>query len=89
MKYNILYRPVYSLLEVELQQGESICAEGGAMVTMTPSFGAIHAIDLKPGEEIRVDTGNRSLSRAASATRWRRWAASSLPSSAAKGWSCG
>ncbi len=38
MKYNILYRPVYSLLEVELQQGESICAEGGAMVTMTPQI---------------------------------------------------
>ncbi|MGA9141446.1 MAG: TIGR00266 family protein [Methanocella sp.] len=38
MKYNILYRPVYSLLEVEMQQGESICAEAGAMVTMSPSI---------------------------------------------------
>jgi uncharacterized protein (TIGR00266 family) len=38
MKYNILYRPVYSLLEVEMQQGESICAEAGAMVTMSPTI---------------------------------------------------
>ena len=38
MKYNILYRPVYSLLEVQMQQGESICAEAGAMVTMSPSI---------------------------------------------------
>ncbi|OPY29539.1 MAG: hypothetical protein A4E28_00856 [Methanocella sp. PtaU1.Bin125] len=38
MKYNILYRPVYSLLEVEMQQGESISAEAGAMVTMSPSI---------------------------------------------------
>jgi uncharacterized protein (TIGR00266 family) len=38
MKYNVLYRPVYSLLEVELQQGESICAEAGAMVTMSPQI---------------------------------------------------
>jgi uncharacterized protein (AIM24 family) len=38
MKYNTLYRPVYSLLEVELQQGESIRAEGDVMVTMTPTI---------------------------------------------------
>ena len=38
MKYNILYKPVYSLLEVEMQQGESICAESGAMVTMSPAI---------------------------------------------------
>jgi uncharacterized protein (TIGR00266 family) len=38
MKYNILYRPVYSLLQVEMQQGESISAESGAMVTMTPNI---------------------------------------------------
>jgi uncharacterized protein (TIGR00266 family) len=35
MKYTIHYKPVYSLLQVDMQQGESICAESGAMVTMT------------------------------------------------------
>ena len=38
MKYTILYRPVYSLLQVDMQPGESICAEAGAMVTMTPNI---------------------------------------------------
>jgi len=38
MKYNILYRPVYSLLEVVMQQGEAIAAEAGAMVTMSPQI---------------------------------------------------
>lgn len=38
MKYSLLYRPVYSLLQVEMQQGESICAESGAMVTMTSNI---------------------------------------------------
>ena len=37
MKHNILYRPVYSLLQVELEAGEAISAEAGAMVTMTPN----------------------------------------------------
>lgn len=38
MKHEILYRPVYSLLRVELDAGESISAESGAMVTMTPNI---------------------------------------------------
>jgi len=38
MKYDILYRPVYSLLRVEMDVGESISAESGAMVTMTPNI---------------------------------------------------
>jgi uncharacterized protein (TIGR00266 family) len=38
MKHEILYRPVYSLLKVELDAGESISAESGAMVTMTPNI---------------------------------------------------
>ena len=38
MKYDIMYRPVYSLLKVELDAGESISAESGAMVTMTPNI---------------------------------------------------
>jgi len=38
MKYDILYRPVYSLLSVEMNAGESISAESGAMVTMTPNI---------------------------------------------------
>lgn len=38
MKHDILYRPVYSLLRIELEAGESISAESGAMVTMTPNI---------------------------------------------------
>ena len=38
MKHDILYRPVYSLLKIELDAGESISAESGAMVTMTPNI---------------------------------------------------
>ncbi|CAJ37129.1 TIGR00266 family protein [Methanocella arvoryzae] len=38
MKHEILYRPVYSLLQIELEAGESISAESGAMVTMTPNI---------------------------------------------------
>lgn len=37
MKHEILYRPVYSLLKVELGAGESISAEAGAMVSMAPN----------------------------------------------------
>ena len=35
MQHEILYRPSYSLLKVDLEQGESICAESGAMVSMS------------------------------------------------------
>ncbi len=35
MQHEILYRPSYSLLKVDLAQGESICAESGAMVSMS------------------------------------------------------
>jgi len=35
MEHEILYRPSYSLLKIKLQQGESICAEAGAMVSMS------------------------------------------------------
>ena len=38
MKYDILYRPVYSLLKVEMDPGESIIAESGAMVSMTSNI---------------------------------------------------
>jgi uncharacterized protein (TIGR00266 family) len=38
MRHEILYRPVYSLLKVELESGESISAESGAMVTMTSNI---------------------------------------------------
>lgn len=38
MKHTILYRPVYSLLQVELAAGESISAESGAMVTMSANL---------------------------------------------------
>ena len=35
MQHEILYRPSYSLLKVDLTRGESICAESGAMVSMS------------------------------------------------------
>jgi len=35
MEHEILYQPSYSLLKLKLQQGESIAAEAGAMVSMT------------------------------------------------------
>jgi uncharacterized protein (TIGR00266 family) len=38
MKYEILYRPVYSLLKVEMDAGESIGAESGAMVSTTTNI---------------------------------------------------
>ena len=35
MEHEILYRPSYSLLKIGLQQGETISAEAGAMVSMS------------------------------------------------------
>ncbi|UCC97780.1 MAG: TIGR00266 family protein [Phycisphaerales bacterium] len=35
MEHEVLYRPSYSLLKVRLQQGEAVCAEAGAMVSMS------------------------------------------------------
>ena len=40
MKYEIKYRPSYSLLVVSLGQGETITAEAGAMTYMTPNIEA-------------------------------------------------
>ncbi|MCD1294860.1 TIGR00266 family protein [Methanocella sp. CWC-04] len=37
MKHDILYKPVYSLLKVYLEPEESVMAETGAMVTMSPN----------------------------------------------------
>ncbi|ASJ10200.1 TIGR00266 family protein [Thermococcus sp. P6] len=37
MKYEILHRPSFSLLEVELENGEAVQAEAGAMVHMSPN----------------------------------------------------
>ena len=38
MNYKILYQGAFSMLEVELEQNESIKAESGAMVTMSENF---------------------------------------------------
>ncbi|MHC4661877.1 MAG: TIGR00266 family protein [Planctomycetota bacterium] len=35
MEHEVLYRPTYSLLQVKLAEGESVCAEAGAMVSMS------------------------------------------------------
>ncbi|SFM14545.1 TIGR00266 family protein [Paenibacillus sp. 1_12] len=41
MKYEILYQGAFPLVKIELEQGENVKAESGAMVSMTPN------IDLK------------------------------------------
>ncbi len=38
MQFDILYKPAYTLLEVKLEAGESIEAESGAMVYMSPGI---------------------------------------------------
>jgi uncharacterized protein (TIGR00266 family) len=38
MQSNVLYRPSYSLLQLTFDPGESIRAEAGAMVSMTPNM---------------------------------------------------
>ena len=38
MKHQVLYEGAFALLKVELEQGELIKAEAGAMVSMTPSL---------------------------------------------------
>ncbi|HET8644652.1 MAG TPA: TIGR00266 family protein [Vicinamibacteria bacterium] len=38
MNHQILYQPSYSLAIVQLQQGEAIMAESGAMVSMSPTI---------------------------------------------------
>ena len=38
MQYQILYQPSYSLVVVQLERGEAIMAESGAMVSMSPSI---------------------------------------------------
>jgi uncharacterized protein (TIGR00266 family) len=38
MKYEIKYEPSYAMLVVELEAGESIVGEGGAMTYMTPNI---------------------------------------------------
>ncbi len=38
LKHEILYQPSYSLLRVELAPGETVDAEGGAMVSMSPGI---------------------------------------------------
>lgn len=38
MQYDILYQPSYSIARVRLEQGESIMAESGAMLSMSPTI---------------------------------------------------
>jgi uncharacterized protein (TIGR00266 family) len=38
MRYQILYQPSYSLVVVQLERGEAIMAESGAMVSMSPTI---------------------------------------------------
>ena len=38
MQNNIIHRPSYALLQLIMDQGESIRAEAGAMVSMTPNM---------------------------------------------------
>lgn len=38
MEHNVLYGPAYSLLKITLARGESVCAEAGAMVSMSSTI---------------------------------------------------
>jgi uncharacterized protein (TIGR00266 family) len=38
MEYDVLYRPAFSLLKIDLKKGETISAEAGAMVSMSNSI---------------------------------------------------
>lgn len=38
MEHEILYRPSYSLLKLSMKKGETICAEAGAMVSMSSAI---------------------------------------------------
>ena len=38
MRYSINHRPSFSLLNVELDEGEAVQAETGAMVHMSPNI---------------------------------------------------
>ncbi|MCP4643234.1 MAG: TIGR00266 family protein [bacterium] len=38
MQHEILYQPSYSVVRVQLEQGESIMAESGAMLSMSPTI---------------------------------------------------
>lgn len=38
MKYEIKYKPSYSMLVAKLEQGESIVGEAGAMTYMSPNI---------------------------------------------------
>jgi uncharacterized protein (AIM24 family) len=49
LKYEIKYQPSYSLLEVELKQGEQITGEAGALTYMSPNI------------DVRTRTRERSI----------------------------
>ena len=38
MKHEILYKPSYSLAVLDMERGEEIVAESGAMVSMSPGI---------------------------------------------------
>lgn len=68
MEHEILYRPAFSLLKVNLSSGESLSAEAGSMVSMSPSiqmetsmkggmFGALKRSVLG-GESLFINTFN-------------------------------
>lgn len=42
MKYDVLYDGAFAMLKVLLEPGESVKAEMGAMVAMSPNVGAGH-----------------------------------------------
>ena len=67
MQNNVVYRPSYSLLQLMMQPGETLRAEAGAMVSMTPNIkietaarGVLkgdelgHAVSLRQGVSTRT-----------------------------------
>ena len=60
MQIDVMYRPAHSLARVLLPHGESIVAESGAMVGMTPNVQAdrLHIDGRLPGGDgVGVDSG--------------------------------
>ena len=50
MRHEVLYRPSYSLLVLELQSGEEVVAETGAMVSMSGGVEGVDAVLIGPGD---------------------------------------
>ena len=69
MKYEIKYKPAYSLLVVQLSPGEALTAEAGAMAYMQRAR-------TKPGVRLQVPKARRAAETAASTSFCPAWTVS-------------